>query len=191
MNQNARVFAVLTLSLMASLPIANTQAAPATAPAAKQPTAEEMQEKILPALDLQAVPLSDFLDFVSQLVPGFQFVIVRDPGVPGDFPILPSMKLKKVTFGQVMAIIQEAIPEIDFHPVESEHGAVIYVFKIHSANPAGAFPFADTQLKVYRLADVVNALAAQNAPPIPPGLEAGRGAAVCLTRTGGSTKESW
>ena len=100
-----------------------------------------MQEKVLPSLDLQAVPLSDFLDFVSQLVPGFQYVIVRDAGVPNDFPTLPSMKLKKVTFGQVMSIIQEAIPLIETHPVESEKGAVVHVFKIHGTSPrAGAGP---------------------------------------------------
>jgi hypothetical protein len=169
-----KVFAISALALFVLPGVAKSQSAPPApappkaAPPAAPLTAEEMQEKVLPAFDLQAVRLSDFLDFVSELVPGFQYVIVRDAGVPGDFPTLPSMKLKKVTFGQVMSIIQEAIPQIETHPVESEKGAVVHVFKIHGAS--GDLGQVQTEMRVYRLADAVDALAARNAPAVPPEL---------------------
>ncbi len=174
MNQ---IFKYLAVSILAISPIGTiSQGAPpaATRPAATEPvgklSGDELQEKVLPDLNLDATPLSDFLDFVRELIPGFQYVIIRDPGIAADFPTLPAMKLKKVTFGQALQIIQEAVPALEYHPVESEKGAVIFLFKIHN-NTGDPVPVPASVLKVYRLAETVDALAARNPPPRPPELD--------------------
>ena len=186
MSRKLGMVSVLMASFVVLAATSRTRAAPA-APENPPPVvnAEEMQEKVLPAVNMPQVPLSDFLDFVHELVPGFQYVIVRDAGVPADYPAIPAMALKKVTFGQVLSIIQEAFPGMEYHPVESEHGSVVFLFKIHGSLGADMGQVPQTDLRVYRLADAVETIAARHAPPVPPEVEADRLRAAQLNPVGG------
>lgn len=145
----------------------------APAPPATQPAdpASDLEEKLLPLIDTQSIRLTDFLEFIHSSVPAFQYIVVRDPGVSSDYPTLPSMKLEKMTLGQVLQVIQDIYPLVDFHVVSSNHGAALYVFKIHVGSAEGMGEVPQSVLKVYRLTEAVELLVSRNPVPIPPELQ--------------------
>ena len=87
----------------------------------------------LPTLEAEAMPmerigsstsLDDQLAEIRKALPEFNSVVVRDPGVPADYPMLPAMTLKNVTLGQFLQFIQASYPVVQIIRIDGSAGAL-------------------------------------------------------------------
>jgi hypothetical protein len=138
------------------------QAAPAPAP---------VEGEMLPGEKFDNVRLDDFLDYLKQKVTGsggFNSVIVRAPGVPTDYPTLPSMTTKNVTIGQFLEFVKTSYPGVDIKRIDGPT-APLYVIRIENAEgqiaagppvTPGPDPTA-TQVMVFPLGKVIGSVVAR------------------------------
>ena len=104
--------------------------------------------------------LDEELEAIRAAVPDFNSVVVRDPGVPADYPMLPVMTLKNVTLGQFLQFTRAAYPGMEIVRIDGPAGA-LYSIRVHPDEEAmrRAAARADAnRVRLYRLADVVSAL---------------------------------
>jgi hypothetical protein len=82
--------------------------------AAPKPASEPsaLEDRVLPELNLDNVSLDDAVSFLRDVTPGFNAVIVRDPGVAKDYPVLHAVKLKNITVGQFLDFLNASFPGI-------------------------------------------------------------------------------
>jgi hypothetical protein len=133
-------------------------------PAATMP-ANSMEAQTMPAdrIDKPTL-LDDELESIRAAVADFNSVVVRDPGVPADYPTLPVMTLKNVTLGQFLQFVRAAYPGVEIVRIDGPAGA-LYSIRIRPDEEAmrrasfRADARADAnRVRLYRLADVVSAL---------------------------------
>jgi hypothetical protein len=135
-------------------------------PAATMP-ANSMEAQTMPTDRLdKPILLDDELESIRAAVADFNSVVVRDPGVPADYPTLPVMTLKNVTLGQFLQFVRAAYPGVEIVRIDGPAGA-LYSIRIRPDEEAirrasfRADARADAnRVRLYRLTDVVNALSA-------------------------------
>jgi hypothetical protein len=149
------------------------------------PQTAAVEERILPEVKINDMTLDAVMEFLRDVVPGFNSSIVRAPGVPKDYPKV-QFTLKDVSLAQLFELIKTSYPGIEIARIEGPKGP-LYVIKIMSgpdmasAGPpgmvAGGFgvgiprfgDFAmapgaaqgqpDSSVHVYRLTDIITSLA--------------------------------
>ena len=117
----------------------------------------------------QPVLLDTQLEAMRGAVPGFNFVVVRDPGTAGDYPILPAMSLKNVTVGQFIEFIEASFSGVHIRRIDGPEGTW-YAIRIKPDNDALArarLAKESNRVRFYALAEVINSLADANEPPVP------------------------
>jgi len=134
------------------------------APAAATSAPADPMSRVLPDIDFSGVGLDDALDYLRDLVPEFKTVLVRDKGVPDDYPTV-KIKLKKVTLGQVWSVLQTAMPDLEVQPVGENDGSwPIYVIRVKAPSgeggPGGP-AVAPLAVRVYPLGPLVDAMTAK------------------------------
>lgn len=135
-------------------------------PAATMP-ANSMEAQTMPTDRIdKPILLDDELESIRAVIADFNSVVVRDPGVPADYPTLPVMTLKNVTLGQFLQFVRAAYPGVEIVRIDGPAGA-LYSIRIRPDEEAirrasfRADARADAnRVRLYRLADVVNALCA-------------------------------
>lgn len=155
MNPRHRVLAALILFFVASLPTAQAGGL-ATDRSPPQAAAGTMEQQVVPDLDVEGVPLRDFLALLRDKVPGFQAVVASE--AIGDLS-LPPIHLKKVTVGQILTLIANLYPDVQVNPLNSGGSVPVYLF-----TPQRAPVMPGTRVVAYGLSKLVDRLAARNAP---------------------------
>ena len=106
--------------------------------------------------------------------------MVRDPGVAPDYPTLPAMTLKNVTLGQFMQFVQASYPGVQCVRIDGPAGA-LYSIRIRPDEEAmrrAALRGDANRVRLYRLADAINALTADKPRAGPEGKDINRDEAV-------------
>ncbi len=130
----------------------------------KQPAATpaDPMAKVLPNVSFDSVQLDDALSFLQDVAPDFKAVIVRDKGVPDDYPTI-KVKLKNVTLGQVWGVLQAANPDMEVQPVgENEGPTPIYLIRIKAPSSDAAPGVPQAAVRVYPLGPLVDAMTAKS-----------------------------
>jgi hypothetical protein len=127
--------------------------------AAPAPAAAPAKPKLLPEVNFNGVSLEDVVGFLHDVDPSFQAVIVRDPDVPAEYPVIQNLKLKKVSINQLMTVLQKLFP-YDSEIIEEETGGpAVTVLRVHNPEGTGlGGPVRPTAVQVFRLADAVDAM---------------------------------
>jgi hypothetical protein len=87
---------------------------PASAPAT-------LESRLMPMDRIERpIPLEDPLAAPRSAIPDFNSVVVRDDGVPQQYPTLPVMTLKNVTLGQFPQFVQASFPSAQILRVKIE-----------------------------------------------------------------------
>lgn len=141
----------------------------------------------LPEIKVEGVTLEDLVQFLQDARPGFQAVVVRDPGAPRDYPQI-TMRLKNVSTMQLLGLIQKAYPQVTIDDTTEGPGGVVYCIKVipDPAPQGGGFAGGGMlgqrldlnarYVQVYSLARAVNMLAAEKAADPKDRAKAGRDA---------------
>ncbi|WP_428940226.1 hypothetical protein [Fontivita pretiosa] len=152
--------AILVLSSAVSAPAQQTQ--PTTAPTDQNLPVEA---RLFPGERLGNVRLDDVLDYIRDRVPDFNAVVIREAGVPDDYPTLPQLDLRNVTIGQFMTFIGESFANVSVKLVPGPF-VPLYVVQIRSGGPG--LPVIDAParpqsiVRVYRLREITDALISQS-----------------------------
>jgi hypothetical protein len=165
--------AMIALSSLSAWAQLHPAATPAPDPAAQQ-TPAPVEGVMLPDQKFEQVRLDDILDFLKDKIPGFNSVVVRGPGVPDDYPTIPTLTAKNVTVGQFLEFLKSSYPGVEIQRIDGP-AAPLYVIRVGSAsfNPGlfggppgvggGGVPLpgdGPTQIQIYRLSDIVTSIAA-------------------------------
>jgi len=147
---------VLCLAALCGRALGEAPTAPAAAPV-------DPMARVIADVNFQSVSLDDALDFLQGIAPDFKAVVVRDKGVPQDYPTM-KIKLKNVSLGQVWSVLQAANPDLEVQPVgENEGPTPIYLIRVKAssnvASPEGAG--AVPAVHVYPLGPLLDAMAAK------------------------------
>lgn len=113
------------------------------------PPSVSNSEPTIPEISVDHVSIDDLIAFLRDTVPTFQTVVVRDTGVPDDYPSL-TLHLKNVTPDQLIEVLSQAYPSLEW---STTPGTEIHVLKIHA--PAD---LPTSSLHVYSLTPVVSRL---------------------------------
>jgi hypothetical protein len=116
-------------------------------PAGIPESAQKLEDTVLPDFSTGPMELDAVIGDLRQKVAGFNVVIVRSDGVPGDFPQLPSMQMKNVTVGQFLQFLKTSFPGLDTLRIDGPNGPM-YVIRINSAPANPGFGFAPPGLTV-------------------------------------------
>jgi hypothetical protein len=142
-------------------------AAAQQAPPMPAPTTEpiEIEDRLI-STRFENMRLEEVLDWIRGRVPGFNAVIVREPGVPEDYPTLPqNMELTNVTIGQFLAFLREAFANVSVKRIDGPP-APLYVIRIDAPAPGGAVIQSPAEppltVRVYRLKEITDALISQS-----------------------------
>jgi hypothetical protein len=120
---------------------------------------------ILPDVAFDDVPLNDVVDFLREIVPEFKTMVVRERGVPENFPSV-RVKLKHVSMGQLWELLQRAYPELEVEPVAGDP-TPIYLIRVKA--PSADSPSAAAAppvVRVYRLSPLLAPVAGKPAGPV-------------------------
>jgi hypothetical protein len=142
------------------------------------PTTLPGEDKIIPEVAFNNATLETVVDFLRKSLPGFNAVIVRDNGVPADYPTISNLKLRDVGVGQLMEFIRTSYPGISLDRIAGPAGP-LYVIRVSNFGPYGGAvgipgpigmngapqapgaPLPEQSfVQVYKLTDIVNTLAA-------------------------------
>ena len=127
----------------------------------------EVDLAILKEVDFVDVPLEVVLATISKEVPSFKFAVIRQEGIPEDFPRI-KLKVKQVGINQILTLIHTANPSIECSPIDGPDGPV-YCITVNEPSarpePNGAAAHSNVNVIVYRLSGIVSALAAKKAGP--------------------------
>ncbi len=137
-----------------------TPATPATPAAPNPPSAVELAQMPMARID-RPILLDEQIATMRDALGNFNSVIVRDPGVPGDYPMIPAMSLKNVSVGQFLEFLQETLPGVIVRKINGPTGP-LFAIRIRPDEAAIGFgqnPRGAGRLRLYRLAEVINALA--------------------------------
>ncbi|MGO9113729.1 MAG: hypothetical protein ACLP9L_31235 [Thermoguttaceae bacterium] len=129
----ALVLAATVSSLCAQQPVR----VPLTELAPPQPSSSVADHLVRQVSFKKTTLLDEALRSLESECPGFQTVIVRDPGCTDVNPVLPDMSLKNLPLSQVLDVIAKSLPEVTVDKVSSSKGDV-WIFRIHETNPDGA-----------------------------------------------------
>jgi hypothetical protein len=105
--------------------------------------------------------LDDQMAALRAALPNFNVVIVRDPGVPKDYPTLPAMTLKNVTVGQFLEFIQASYPGMQLDRINGPTGT-LYAINIRMTEEAvrrNQVIEERNRVRLFRLNEYINALA--------------------------------
>jgi len=142
-------------------PIARPSTQPGVQPEVDQWPNLEKQPMPMDRID-KPVSLDDQFQAIRAAIPEFNSVVVREAGVPKDYPTLPAMTLKNVTLGQFLQFVQGAFPAVQIIRIDGTAGALYSVrirYDAEAMRPPTSFP--QNQLHLYRLNDVIYQLAAE------------------------------
>lgn len=154
MNLTRRMLAVVILFLAASSPSA-WAGGPAT-DRSPQAATIAIEQQVIPDVDIEGLPLRDFLALLRDRVPGFQAVVASES--IGDVG-LPPIHLKKVTVGQILTLVASLDPDVQVTPLNQGGSAPVYLFTSQRA-PV----IAGTRVVAYGLSKLIDRLAARNVP---------------------------
>jgi hypothetical protein len=107
------------------------------------------KEPTIPEISVDNMRIDDLIAFLRDTVPTFQTVVVRDTGVPDDYPSL-TLHLKNVTPDQLIEVLSQAYPSLEW---STTPGTTINVLKIHAP-----VDLPTSNLHVYSLTPVVSRL---------------------------------
>ncbi len=134
--------ALTALALFAPIAVARGQA---VVPAIPQPAPIEAAKKAdevdppLPPIAITESSLDDVLDAIKDRLPSFNAVVIRDPGVPADYPKLRNMKTDNITVSQFMEFLDKGIDGINVVAIGGTKSN-LFVIKVHNPQAApGAF----------------------------------------------------
>jgi hypothetical protein len=117
-------------------------------------------DRLLPEVNFQDASFDDVVDFLRDVNPGFQAVIVRDDGAADGRPVV-RLRLKDVPMRQVLEVLQTAHPELKVEPVQHPERPTVYVIRVEgpgdagAAGPAGAGGRAGKFVQVYQLSNEI------------------------------------
>jgi hypothetical protein len=156
---------------------------PGGAPVTPAPATPEVETRLMPSDRIQHKSLEDVLRTLNEKVPGFNSVVVRSPQVPAGYPEIDDLTPKNVTVGQFMQFVRSSFPAVTIEPIEGPNGML---YAVHIGVPTNGGPwdmagvpgmpptavgqFAQpnlvepTQVKVYRLDDIVASLVNDDTP---------------------------
>ncbi len=165
----------------ASLPGMPPGMPPPPPPSEAPPTngAGEIENVVLPELKFDAVPLDEVIDSLRERVPGFNPVVVRQPGVPNDYPTLRGVNIRNVTLGQFLDFLKTAYPGVEIMGIKGPAGSIHVIRvtpKFDLFSPGMMMPGAPFEggvaTSVYRLTDIIDSLAAAKSQGQQPTAEA-------------------
>ena len=120
------------ISMLCALLLCTEALAPAQTPA-PGPTPKAatgaIEDRVLPELKFESVPLAEALQFLRDAVPGFNGTIVRAPGVDPNYPTLPKIALKNVTLGQFMDLVRASFPGLDIALIDGKRDVLAGVLR--------------------------------------------------------------
>jgi hypothetical protein len=105
--------------------------------------------------------LDDQLEALRAALPNFNSVIVRDPGVAADYPMLPAMTLKNVTVGQFLQFVAASFPGVQFRQIDGPAGS-LYAFRIRLEDEAirrAQLEQEKKRVRLFRLNEYITSLA--------------------------------
>ena len=117
-------------------------------------------DTILPEVNFASTPLEDALDYFAAVAPGFSYSVVRDEGIPKEYPKL-HLKLKQVSLSQVLELIHVAYPTIEVVEIGG-YGEPIVCVKVHAPptlEPASEIEPTEPTVRIHRLSAIVESLA--------------------------------
>jgi len=118
----AFVLAATTSSLWAQQPI------PPATPIPPQ-TSQSVGDSLVKQVSfVNGLPLREAIRMLQAECPGFQAVIVPDPGCAEVNPGLPEMSLKNLPLSQILDVISKSLPEVGVQRVSSSKGDVSGIF---------------------------------------------------------------
>jgi len=144
------VFAVLLLAA----PVA--RAADPEAPKA----APGPMEKVIPEVQFDNIALGDVIQYLQDVAPGFKAVVVRESGVPEEYPRI-KMKLKNVTVAQIWQLLQLSYPDMQLQQVEAPGPDIVWHVRIQATGNQAAI-VDPSAVKVYRLTAIIERLTAKS-----------------------------
>lgn len=95
--------------------------APAFALAQQKPTTQPT-DFVIPELRFDKIGFDDVMEFMGDVVPGFQVQLLRDPGVPADYPTV-TFRAKEVTTRQMMDFFTSAYG-VEWEQIEGPRGSI-------------------------------------------------------------------
>jgi hypothetical protein len=166
-----RCCAIALLALTSSLPacaqtishLQNTRREVGSPPTVFPASAPATLESRLMPMDRieKPIPLEDPLAAPRSAIPDFNSVVVRDDGVPQQYPTLPVMTLKNVTVGQFLQFVQASFPSVQILRIDGPPGA-LYSIRIRADDKFLASMDQD-RVRLYRLSEIINGLADEKA----------------------------
>jgi hypothetical protein len=145
-------FSIIAVMLLTGAALAQPVTAPATQPASPF-------SYVLPEVNFEGVPLDSVVDYIRDLVPNLNLVIVRSPGVSDDYPMLQKIRLKNVTVEQFFQLIKQS-----YEHLELEGDETLAVIRI--TGPRVESEMQTETVQVYPLRSIVQVLADQK-PVLP------------------------
>lgn len=149
-----RYFIVTCLSLMTGLPV--------LAQSTTKPTTASIGEMIMPSERFKNATFEQVLSAIRDLAPDFNYTIVRQSGLPTNYPLIEDLSTRKITVDQFLFLVNR-IYGIKSEPVEGPSGT-LWVFRIEQlGGDAGGSLVeqarqATRHVQVYRLTEIISGL---------------------------------
>jgi hypothetical protein len=139
--------------------------------------------QLIPVAQFDNTPLEEALESIRGQVPGFNFIVVRDPGVPDDYPVLPKMSVKEISLGQFMEFLGTAFRGVSIREIDGVDSPPVYSIQIMNLSGRGdlgfgrggfggtrrggpatqqATPREEMGTSVYRLTPIINGMVRNN-----------------------------
>lgn len=155
----SRYFLMTCLVLMASFP--------ALAQSTTKPTTLPIGEMIMPAERFKNATFEQVLSAIRDRAPDFNYTIVREPGLPANYPLIEDLGTRNITVDQFLFLI-DRIYGIKREPVEGP-GGTLWMFRIEQlggdrgGNLVEQAREATRRVQVYRLTEIISGLSLASA----------------------------
>ncbi len=91
----------------------------ADAPAENPPAVED---RVIEEIHLEGARLSEVIEHLKEVCPGFQAIVITKSNVPATDPVLPNISLKNVKLKNVLRLLEISVPGLAYETIDDGEG---------------------------------------------------------------------
>lgn len=112
-----------------------------------------VEDRVIEEIHLEGVRLSEAIEHLKEVYPGFQAIVITKSNVPATDPVLPNIALKNVKLRNILRLLEISVPGLAYETIDDgeENSDRITVFGVDPTEDA-----PENVLKIFSLRTILS-----------------------------------
>ncbi|ADG66305.1 hypothetical protein Plim_0455 [Planctopirus limnophila DSM 3776] len=81
-----------------------------------------VEDRVIAEVQLEGVRLSEAIEHLKEVYPGFQAIVITKSNVPATDPVLPNIALKNVKLRNILRLLEISVPGLAYETIDDGEG---------------------------------------------------------------------